>query len=392
MEFPPHLAQFRRLLHRLAEERQSLLPQPFQIAPEVYADPARARLELDRLFQRLPLVLGHDSLLPRPGDVLTMEVAERPLLLARGRDGRLRGFLNACRHRGVRLLDSPEPGRKSALVCPYHNWNYDLTGRLQHVPCLESFPGLDPANHGLTPIPLEVRHGLIWGIPGAAPELPPLDLDGFLHGIGADLDVFGFAGLHAFARTVTRRRTNWKLIMDAFLESYHVVRLHHKSVGPFFQDGAALVDSIGPHIRAAVARQEFAEIASLPESAWDARRHASFAYLLYPNTTLVLHPDYTSILSMYPVGAGETDFVHVMLTPQAPQDEKQRAHWQRSFDLVEHGVFQGEDLWIAERIQASLGSGANRFFTYGQLEYGIKLFHQTLDRDLGIASIRDYAP
>jgi len=386
VEFPAHLTQFKRMLTSLATERTAKLAKPFHIAPEIYFDAGRAKAELDKLFHRLPLVLGHESALPKAGDVMTLDLVERPLILMRARDGQIRGFLNACRHRGARLADCPEPARKSALICPYHNWTYDLNGHLKHVPCIETFPGLNTAQHGLTPVPLEVRHGVIWGIPQAGASM---DLDGFLAGIGADLDVFGFGAMHGFARAVTRRKTNWKLVMDAFLESYHVVRLHHKTVGPFFQDGAAILDQVGPHIRSIVARQEFPEIANLPESAWDARRHASFAYVLYPNTVLVLHPDYTSILGMFPAGTDHTDFVHVMLTPHAPRNEKERDHWQRSFELIEGGVFQAEDLWISERIQAGLRSGANTRFTFGQLEYGIKVFHQNLDRDLGTRSIED---
>ncbi len=388
MRHPAHLAQFRRLLNGLAAERAEKIARPFHIAPEVYYDADRARLEQETLFRRLPLVLGHESTLPKAGDTLTLDIIDRPLLLLRGRDGQIRGFLNACRHRGARLADCPEPARKPSLVCPYHNWTYDLNGRVKHIPCLDTFPGLDPAQHGLTPFPLEVRHGIIWGIPQAG-DSSSLDLTSFLSGLGEDLDVFGFANMHGFARAITRRKTNWKLVMDAFLESYHVVRLHHKTVGPFFQDGAAILDRVGPHIRSIVARQEFGEIARLPESDWDARRHASFAYVIYPNTVLVLHPDYTSILTMYPVGADETDFMHTMLTPHPPRNDKERDHWQRSFALIEGGVFQAEDLWISERIHASLRSGANTRFTFGQLEYGIKVFHDQLDADLGTRSVEE---
>lgn len=386
MDHPAHLAQFRRLLANVQARTCDMLDRPFHIAPSVYCDSGRFALERDRLFRRLPLVLGHESQLSRPGDCLTLDPLGVPLLISRGRDQRIRGFLNVCRHRGVRLVDAPDGQRKSSFVCPYHNWTYDLDGGLKHVPCPEGFPGLDPATRGLTPIPLGVRHGVIWG---ALDPAAPFDLDGFLAGIGADLEAFGFPRQHAFARAITRRRTNWKLIVDAFLESYHVVRLHRDTVGPFFLDNMAVLENVGPHIRAAVARKEFVEIAALPEAQWDERRHASFAYLLFPNTILVLHPDYTSILSMVPASADETDFTHLMLTPHAPRDEKEREHWQRSFQLIEGGVFQAEDLTIAERIHDGLRSGANDSFIYGRYELGIRLFHETLDAYLGTRSVAD---
>ena len=240
---------------------------------------------------------------------------------------------------------------------------------------------------GLTPIPLEVREGMIFGV--IDPDAGPLDLDGFLAGIEQDLQVFGFGRMQVYATATTKRRTNWKLIIDAFQESYHVSRLHRNTVGPFFLDNMAVIDNVGPHSRAVVARQDFAEIAGLPERDWDARRHSSFAYMLFPNTILVLHPDYTSILTMIPTAADETLFRHVMLVPQLPQDEKTAAHYQRSFELIEGGVFQAEDLHIAEQAQIGMASGGNKTMIYGRFESGIRQFHETLDAWLGTSSVQD---
>ncbi len=384
MDYPAHLAQFRRLLANIEAQRCDMLDEPFHIEPGVYWRPERYASEVERVFRRAPLVLGHASQLPKPGDVLALDVLGVPLLLAHGRDGRIRGMLNVCRHRGTRLMNGADVQRKSSFMCPYHNWTYDLSGALKHIPCEEGFPGLDRAKFGLTPIPLEVRHGMIWA---AVDPAANFDLNGFLCGIGGDLDVFGFPEMHFFTRAMTPRRTNWKLIVDAFLESYHVRRLHRKTVGPYFLDNMAVLDRVGPHIRSAVARQEFSEIARLPETAWDGRLHGTFAYYLFPNTILVLHPDYTSILTMFPLAPDETMFSHTMLTPRAPRDAKEADHWQRSFELIENGVFQAEDLFIAEQAQLGMRSGANKTMIFGRYELGIRVFHETLDAWLATDSI-----
>ncbi|PJI37303.1 SRPBCC family protein [Ferrovibrio sp.] len=393
MDHAPHLAQFRRLLALVRRERDENLAQPFYIRPNIYWRPERLQLEMQRVFRRAPLVLGHAAMLPKAGDTLVMDVLGQPLLIARGRDGTIRGFLNVCRHRGTRLCNTDNENgitRQSQFTCPYHNWVYDLDGRLKHVPLeAEGFPGLDKARFGLTPIPLAVREGMIFGI--IDPDVGAMDLDGFLAGIDQDLSVFGFGQMQFYAAATTKRKTNWKLIIDAFQESYHVSRLHRSTVGPFFLDNCAVIDSLGPHSRAVVARTEFAEIAALPERDWDARRHSSFAYMLFPNTILVLHPDYTSILTMLPVAADETLFRHVMLVPQLPQDEKTEAHYRRSFDLIEGGVFQAEDLHIAEQAQIGMASGANRTMIYGRFESGIRRFHETLDEWLGTSSVSEMA-
>lgn len=387
MDYAPHLAQFRRLLAQIesAEAREAdMLAEPFHMAPDIYWRPERHELEIQKLFRRAPLLLGHAGMLPKAGDMLVLDVIGQPLLLVRGRDGEIRGFLNVCRHRGTRLCNGEDVQHRSQITCPYHNWIYDLDGKLKHVPLEEGFPGLDRSERSLRRIPLGVRQGMIFGV--VDPDAT-MDLDGFLAGIDTDLGIFGFAEMPVFARAMTRRKTNWKLIVDAFLESYHIQRLHKNTIGPFFADNRAVMDRVGPHLRNVVARVEFAEIAGLPEAAWDARQHSTFAFLLFPNTILVLHPDYTSILTMYPTAADETLFSHVMLTPHAPRNEDEKAHWQRSFQLIEGGVFQAEDLHIAEQAQIGMASGANPTMIYGRYESGIRIFHETLDEWLGTKSV-----
>lgn len=390
MDHPAHIDLFRRL-HALAERGAcEMTDRPFQIQSDIYCDPARLELERSRVFRRLPLVLGHAAMLPAPDDAITLDLLGVPVILTRGRDGVIRGFVNACRHRGARLLDAPAAVRRPSFVCPYHNWTYGLDGALRHVPCPEGFTGLALADRGLAPIPVAECHGLLFGV--LAPrgswtdELRP---ERYLAGLAEDLALHGFPDLHLFARTVTRRRTNWKLVIDAFQESYHVQRLHRASLGRFFLDNVAIFEPFGPHTRSAVARAETLELGTLPESAWDVRRHASLAYLMFPNTILVLHPDYVSILSIFPESVDESTFIHVMLTPHAARDEREQSHWRRSFDLMEGGVFQGEDLWISEQIQRTVASGANETFLAGRYEVGLRWFHTALDGYLGTSSIRD---
>lgn len=391
MDYAPHLAQCRRLLALMQGECREQVPAyPFEIAPEVYWRPERFALEQARIFRRAPLVLGHAAMLPKAGDTLTLDILGQPLLLARGRDGEIRGFLNVCRHRGTRLCNNDENDgnrvqRRSSFTCRYHNWTYDLDGRLKHVPLQEdAFPGLDRAAFGLTRIPLALREGMIFGMVDPAAEM---QLDDFLAGLDGDLAAHGFGGMHAYARRLTRRKANWKLIMDAFLESYHVVRLHQNTIGAFFVDNLAVMDRLGPHQRSMLARQEFSEVPHLPEAAWDGRLHCTFAYAIFPNTILVLSPDYTSVLTMYPSAADETLFCHIMLTPHPPRDAKEDDHWRRSLELIEGGVFQAEDLFICEQAQIGMASGANKTMIYGRYEASIRTFHETLDRWTGARSI-----
>ena len=182
------------------------------------------------------------------------------------------------------------------------------------------------------------------------------------------------ADCHFFDQSIKRVPANWKLIQDAFLDGYHVVRLHKNTVGAFFPDSMAASDWIGDHIRNAVARNEIEEAVDLPAEDLDLRRHATFSYTVFPNSVVVMHPDYTSIMTLFPQSADETLFVHSMMTPHAPANDKEREHFERSFDLIDRGVCTGA--------QQGLRSGANDGLLFGGFESWAVAFHRRLDHYL----------
>ncbi len=97
-------------------------------------------------------------------------------------------------------------------------------------------------------------------------------------------------------------------------------------------------------------------------------------YFVFPNTVLVLHPDWISHITMFPETAATSTYVHAMLVPRADASDDRRAHWQETWNLIERNVFQTEDLVVADSIQSSLGAGFERDFVIGGLELPIRLF------------------
>jgi glycine betaine catabolism A len=349
--------------------------------PAIYHDPARYEAEQAQLFRRLPLCLGHEDQLRESGSILARDIAGVPLLLIRGADGAIRVFLNVCRHRGTRLVggDALTCGH-SSLSCRYHGWTYDLNGALVSVPRGEAFPTLDRAAHGLRRLPSAVRHGLIWAVLDPRQQEMP-DMARYLGPIDHDLQALGLDGHRFFRQRAIRRATNWKLIIDAFLEVYHVKRLHAATIGRFLQDMKYVADHVGQHQRILIARDSFAETRALPAERWSPRRHATLEHLIFPNSVIVHHPDYVSHLGMFPTAPGETLFVHTMLTPWAPRNAEEQAHWERSFALMDGDVFNGEDLFICEQIQLGLGGAgacAGERLVLGRCENNLRRFHETV--------------
>jgi phenylpropionate dioxygenase-like ring-hydroxylating dioxygenase large terminal subunit len=384
MKVPAHLDHVNRLVATLKAGTTDMGEAITTVLLEEYRSPERFAAERATVFRKLPIIAAAADELKTPGDCLTHDALGAPVLLARGEDGVVRGFLNVCRHRNTRIVSGAGVQQMAAFKCPYHNWVYGLDGALKVVPQDFGFPGLDRAARGLVPVPVEERYGLIWLVADAKSTM---DLDGHLAGIGADLDAFGFGDHVLFRRERQRRKTNWKLIADAFLEAYHVKRLHRETVAKFFTDNEICIDRLGRNMRSAIARATTQAVVDRPVEEWRIGDHMTFAYFIFPCTVVVIQPDFQTILNFVPLAVDETEIDHIMLLPRPPQDDEERAHYERAFEFMDAGVFNGEDVWVAEQAQSVIEAGANEVMTLGTFEHGVKFFHDTLET--AIAELSD---
>jgi glycine betaine catabolism A len=316
-----------------------------------------AQLDRERaLLRRAPRIVGASSEIAA-GACIPVDAPGVSAILSRASDGTLHAFANACRHRGTRLVDAP---CKKAITCPYHAWTYDLAGALIHVPHADTFA--PEVRRDLARVPMREQAGLIWlGEPPAelAADLAALELDRHV----------------VFERSSTVRACNWKLVVEAFLDGYHIRVLHRDSVSRFFIDGAFVAEPLGPHIRAMTARRALRESTEA-----NPRLLGTPSFLVFPATTIVVHPDFVSIMTVHPLAPDSTRWEHAMLVPATRAGETE--HWRRSWELIEGRVFQAEDLWICEQAQRSISTGAVEELVFGGLESPVRWFHAALESAL----------
>lgn len=378
MAHPAHIDLAARLVADLDNDEPVMLEAERRISVDRYTCTKRYEAELERIFRRFPLIAAHSTELAGPGATTTFDAVGVPIILTRGHDGRVRGFLNACRHRATRLVNQSRCTKK-ALVCPYHGWTYDLDGALRHIPHERAFCSVDREERGLVQVPVEEAHGFVWVTARRLDAGDPFGLAEHLGPVGDELDAFALGSHIVYQHTSTVRKANWKLAIDAFLEAYHIRVLHRKSIYPFFHDSRAISDPVGRHLRSAATRRKADEVRGLDLRGVDLRQYVTPTYFLFPHTILIAHPDFVSVVCVYPEAADELRWVHRLLIPEEPADEQAAEHWRRSFELIEGGVFQGEDLETAERMQLGLRTGADHEVVFGKLEASLGWFHDRID-------------
>ncbi|PSH60811.1 aromatic ring-hydroxylating oxygenase subunit alpha [Phyllobacterium sophorae] len=200
---------------RLLESRKPgfSLQQPF------YTDSDFFKLDMELIWYREWLFIGHDCELPKPGYFITVQVGDYPVVLIRDRQGKINAFHNSCRHRGSRICNT-DKGAAAKLVCPYHQWTYELDGRLLFA--RQMADGFDKTRFGLKPICCESVGGYIFICLAKEPtDFAPVRalIEPYLlpHRLGESKI--------AFESTIVEKG-NWKLVWENNRECYHCASNH----------------------------------------------------------------------------------------------------------------------------------------------------------------------
>ncbi|HEX7944827.1 MAG TPA: aromatic ring-hydroxylating dioxygenase subunit alpha, partial [Phenylobacterium sp.] len=263
----------------------------------IYADPALAETERERIFQRLPVMAAHSAQLPEPKSFITLRLNRSNVLVTRGADGRVRAFLNVCRHRGA-TLESEPCGKKALFSCPYHGWSYGSDGALARVTFEDTFGETPaPARTGLIPLPVEERHGFIWIVENPEGQI---DVESFL-GPGMDqvLAEYGLDKWFVYRDHIFDFPQNWKVMMDGLIDGYHVQFLHGKTISPYFYANMMGGEVLGRHMYWGNPRRAIDKITAEAPGDSPLDRYVIFGNLMTPNSVMVLHPHHIEFWTVY---------------------------------------------------------------------------------------------
>lgn len=342
-----------------------------------YTDPQRFQAEVDRIFRRLPLMLAPSCELPNPGDFKTLEITGIPLLLVRGKDGKVRSFINSCTHRGTMVALEPA-GNAKRFTCPYHGWTFGQQGELIAIASAGDFGEVDKSCLSLKALPVAERAGLIFG------SLDPkgtVDIDQFLCGYDAMLGKMGFQDWHLFDSRVLKG-PNWKIAYDGYLDFYHLPVLHKETLNANGTMGnRALYYAWGPHQRLISPFGPARELARQDESEWADEMVMDGVWTIFPCISIASFNGggYGVLISQLLPGAvvGESLTRQIYLMREKPSPEQEAAARQQ-FDFLEV-VVRDEDYATGLRQQRALDHGTLSHVLFGRNEGGAQVFHRWTD-------------
>jgi Rieske 2Fe-2S family protein len=332
-------------------------------------------LDQERVFYRNWLYVGRAERVPRPGSWLRVEIGGESVLLVRGKDERIRGFYNVCRHRGSRICDDEQGEVRTHLRCPYHAWGYALDGTLVTTPMIER-DEIDRESTSLWPVHVDVWEGFVFVNLSREEPRPLLEHLADQQDDPLGLAKYGLADLRIGHVTTNEVQANWKIVIENYNECLHCPTIHPELVavvpayrkGNIFEStrqdgGVSLADG-----RTVIVDDPRLRLPLLPGFRGQGDPQSYYGAGVYP--TMFLDVDGSSCLAtaVFPTGPRSCRLVtEYLFSPEALEDPDfdpspvvefnervtrqdneacervQRGVTSRAFD---HGVFPAKDAWV----------------------------------------------
>ncbi len=321
--------------------------QSFTMPARFYLEESVYNAEQEAIFYKNWWYSGHVSQLQKTGDFITTNIDSQNLFIVRDKSGELNAFYNVCQHRGHELVAGS--GNQAVIVCPYHAWSYDLDGSLRGARNSENVPGFNKCEFSLKSVRVEVFCGMVFvNLDNDATPLAEQasELEKEIREYCPGVDSLAFA-----QRDTYNVKSNWKVMIDNFLECYHCHPAHKD-----------FVDLVDMKSYRSTAKGIYSSHISKATASNNAAAYSfevgdvDFGYagwFLWPNVTLWAYPGEPnlSVLQMVPNGVGGTIEYQDWFVKdgQVTQQLKDAMDYQKD-------VLQPEDIGLCESVQRGLNS------------------------------------
>ncbi|MDE0760319.1 MAG: Rieske 2Fe-2S domain-containing protein [Planktomarina sp.] len=323
------------------------------MSPSVYTDHNFLDAELSKIFSRDWFCVGRADALAKPGDYLTLDLADQPILVLRDSTDKLRAMSNVCRHRMSTLLEGR--GSIRAIVCPYHAWTYNLDGTLRGAPAMNQNTAFCKSDVVLPNVACEEWLG--WVFVSLNPEAVPVVSE-----LEQVQDLVGDFGMENYTETFFETHvwnTNWKILAENFMESYHLPVCHAGTIGGL----SKLDEMICPPGQASfnyhtILKDDKLKIALAHpnnKNLQGDRRRMTYLLAIYPSLLITLTPGYFWYLSLHPKGVGQVQIAFGGgMSPDYVDDPDAQAHFTQLKKLLDE--VNVEDKGCTEKVYRGLCS------------------------------------
>lgn len=356
-------------------EQQYPLP-PSALDVEHYRDPAQFEREIERIFLQTWLPACPSESLLESRDYVVFDELRQSVVLMRQDDGSVAAFHNVCQHRGARLLKGPGHCRTGRIKCPWHGFVYDLQGRLDSVPLRDTFD--EQELDGLRAPVVRTQEWLGWVWINFAADAPPLEE--YLGKIGIELDRYGLDGYRIAYRETQELNANWKIVIDAFNETWHVPFTHKDTLGRLvmWRDAALKIES--PHSWMTLPLHGFTDSVASD----DHQQKNICHYLAFPHTIFSCFPTHLQMWSAWPVSPQKTVLrVYQMMgpAPDGTTEERWAKQGERDWQHFIHVL--AEDVEVIDGLGAVMDSKGYTRNLFNTAESRLTAFHEEVNRRAG---------
>lgn len=289
------------------EQLNANVSQPFEQAkampPSVYTSEEFLKRELSDIFSKDWFCVGRADALPNVGDYLTQDLAGQPIMIIRDKDDKLRAQSNVCLHRMSTLLHGR--GNARSIVCPYHAWTYNLDGSLRGAPAMSMNEGFCKENYKLPQV--RCQEWLGWVFVTLNPDVP--DVSNQLAQVENMVGDYDMANYQETFFETHVWDTNWKVLAENFMESYHLPVCHAGTVGAFSKlDEMECPPGLSAFNYHTILKDDQLKIALAHpknERMKGERRRTTYLLAIYPSLLITLTPGYFWYLTLHPEGVGK---------------------------------------------------------------------------------------